>query len=174
MKTHSIIIGLAAFSLIALTNGCSKQEPAAPPVSEAPKAPAPATESISAAAADAQKTAANAEKAAADALAQKQAEAEKALQAEKTALADKAAQAQNQATNASAGVQALIDTAKRLAGENKWSEVLNILSQLSAQNLNETQQATVNALKTEAEKHAQSAATDKAAGAAGGLLNPKK
>jgi hypothetical protein len=185
MKNKPLLLGLAAFSLIVLSNGCNKPETAtpAPPV-EAVKTPdKPAADALSAA--QAQKTADTQQ--AADA--QKQAEADKADQALKQAAADKlaadklaadqaASDKQSQLATGAAKVQALIDSAKKLAGENKWADVLRILSDLAGQKLSPSQQGAVDGLKSDAQKQAQSAVTDKAkqdaGNALGGLLDPKK
>ncbi|MBI3415713.1 MAG: hypothetical protein HY043_10425 [Verrucomicrobia bacterium] len=188
MKTNLLVVSLAVFGVIVLTNGCSKEE-----------APAPTAAQPIAPAVDVQKTAADKAAAAAKADAEKAAQALKA-QAEKDALAkadaEKAAQAlkdQAEAAKQSAAkvaadkradllanvskVQGLIDTAKKLSGENKWAEALKIVNDLAAQKLTPEQQTIVDGLKQQAQKQAQEAvakkATDEAEKAIGGLLKPK-
>jgi hypothetical protein len=191
MKNKPLVLVLAAFSLIVLGNGCNKPETVtpAPPV-EAVKTPdKPSADALSAA--QAQKAADSQQ--AADALkaadAQKQAEADKADQALKQAAVDKlaadklaadqaATDKQSQLAVGTAKLQALIDSAKTLAGQNKWADVLKILSDLAGQKLSPAQQTAVDGLKSDAQKQAQSAVADKAkqdaGNALGGLLDPKK
>jgi len=198
MKIKPIVLSLGALTLIALT-ACNKQEAPPPAVSTEAAKTSSGADTISAAAqktADAQKTAADALKAAD---AQAQADAAKADQALKQAAADKMAADQAaadklaadkvaadqalaakpaQLSGGTAQIQALIDSAKKLAGDNKWAEVLKIISDLAGQPLTPAQQTTVAGLKSEAQKQAQASLTQKAAGdassALGGLLAPKK
>jgi len=194
MKHKLLVLGLAAGSLITLTIGCNKQEPPVPAASaDAAKTTDPsAADALSAA--DVQK-AADAKKAAEDlkladaqklreATAQKQAEADKADQALKQAAADKlaadqaAAEKQAQLAASAGKVQALIDSAKTLSGQNKWADVMKILSQLASEKLSPAQQTAVDTLKSDAQKQVEAAAAKKAtadAGSAlGSLLDPKK
>ncbi len=186
MKTL-FVLGFSGFSLVALTVGCNKQEPVTPAVSAvAVQAPVPPSEVLKATnsqpSADALK--ANDAPREQEAMAKKQADADKATQALKQAADDKmaaeqlAAAKQSQLATGAGKVQALIDTAKTLASDNKWSEVLKILAGLAGQSLTPTQQSVVDGLKSNAQKQLESglanrAATD-AGGAIGGLLAPKK
>jgi hypothetical protein len=199
MKNKSLVLALAAFTLIALAVGCNKQETATPvAAAEQTKTPDQPTADVRNAAeaqkvADAQK-AAEAVKAAdaqkeAEAAAQKQAEADKAAQALKQEAADRlaaeklaaeqvAAAKQSQLAPGGSKVQGLIDTAKSLAGEKKWTDVLKVLAQLAGEQLSPAQQTVVDGLKSDAQKQAGAAVADKAAAdagnALGGLLQPKK
>jgi hypothetical protein len=86
-------------------------------------------------------------------------------------VADQAAAAkQAQPAAVDNKVQALIDTAKRLAGENKWSEVLKILSDLAGQKLSPVQQVAVDGLKADAQKQVGAAVANKATTDAGNAL----
>jgi hypothetical protein len=193
MKNKLLVPVLAAFSLVTLIVSCSKQETTATalPV-EAVRAPDPVAGGLNAA--DAQKadeaqkaadafSAATAQKER-EATAQRQADADKADQAQKQAAAEElaaeqaAAAKQSELAAGAAKVQALISTAKSLSGENKWSEVLKILSELAGQQLTPAQQSTVDGLKSDAQKQAEAAlvkkATADASSAIGGFLAPKK
>lgn len=104
--------------------------------------------------------------------------------ANKAASSDAAAQATNaatevtnaavQATNAAATmnaadngkVQELIDTAKGLVADGKFSDASSLLQQLAGQSLTDVQQKLVDDLKDQIQK----ALAAKAAGAAGNLL----
>jgi hypothetical protein len=181
MKIRYLALGLAAFSVIALNGGCGKKETATPPIKETERVKAPDTSAADAAKATELQKAADAQKA----LDAQKAEADKAAQAIKDqAAADKlaaetaAADKQAQLATAQATAQESIDTAKSLAGQSKWAEVLQTLAALAGQNLTPTQQGVVDGLKTEAQKQAAAAAvksaTDQGASAVGGLLKPKK
>ena len=181
MKIKYLALGLAAFSVIALNGGCGKKETVTPPPTETERVKAPDTSAaVAAKAAEVQK-AADAQKA----LDAQKAEADKAAQAmkdqtaaDKLAAEKAAADKQAQLTNAQATAQGIIDTAKSLAGQSKWAEVLQTLATLAGQSLTPTQQSVVDGLKTEAQKQAAAAAaksaTDQGASAVGDLLRPKK
>jgi hypothetical protein len=193
MNNKFLVLGVAAVSLATFTVGCNKQEVAAPTASpevakaldpsaadalraaEVKKAAVADTASEDLKAADAQKER--------EAIAQKQA-ADKADQALKEADATKLAAEQTavaQQAQLAAGtnkVQALIDSAKTLSGENKWAEVLKILAQLAEEKLSPAQQTAVNELKSYAQKQTEAAmarkATTEAGKALGSFLEPKK
>ena len=134
-----------------LASGCgSKEEATSPAAGEATKA-------SEAAAADAQKLATSAQRTASEAAA---------------ALKDQAT-----AGDSTAKAQGLIDTAKRLTTENKWSEALKTLNELANVKLTPEQQKLVDSLKAQAQKQieamATKKATDEAGKAVGGLLKPK-
>ena len=135
-----------------LASGCgSKDEATLPAAGEATKA-------SEAAAADAQKLATSAQRTASEAAA---------------ALKDATATA----GDSTAKAQGLIDTAKRLTSENKWSEALKTLNELANVKLTPEQQKLVESLKAQAQKQieamATKKATDEAGKAVGGLLKPK-
>jgi hypothetical protein len=67
-------------------------------------------------------------------------------------------------------VQALIDKAKSLIAENKFSDASGVLQQLSGQSLNGEQKTLVESLKEQIQKALAAKATENAAGAAGNLL----
>jgi hypothetical protein len=136
-------------------SGCGSKEEATPPAPNEPAKPAAAP------AADAQKLATPAQQAATQAV---------------DALTAQAATAKDALATA-AKAQGLIDTAKRLTGENKWSEALKILNDLASYKLTPEQQTLVDNLKAEAQKQLEALAAKKAADeagkAVGGLLKPK-
>jgi len=90
---------------------------------------------------------------------------------------DATAAAQAQADVASAKVQGLIDQARTYLAENKTSEALALLNQLSGQKLSTEQQSLVQTLKDQVQKAIEGAAkakaTDEATKAVGGLLPPQ-
>ena len=67
-------------------------------------------------------------------------------------------------------VQMLIDKAKSLIAENKFSDASGVLQQLSGQSLNGEQKTLVESLKEQIQKALAAKATENAAGAAGNLL----
>lgn len=90
-------------------------------------------------------------------------------------------QAQNLVTNVQAQAsavttqaQGMIDQARKLLGDNKWSEALAMLNKLGGQSLSPDQQSVVQTLQGQAQKGVEAAAaksaTDAAASAVGGLL----
>jgi hypothetical protein len=180
MNFKYLALGLAGLGLVALSGGCGKNETVTPPP-EAERVKTPDTSASDAMKAAEVQKAADAQKA----LDAQKAEADKATQAIKDqATADKlvaekaAADKQAQLTTAQATTQGIIDTAKSLAGQSKWAEVLQTLASLAGQNLTPTQQSVVDGLKAEAQKQATAAAvksaTDQGASAVGGLLKTKK
>jgi hypothetical protein len=196
MKNQSLVLTVATLGLFAAAIGCSRQESSttSTPTAAAEVAPASnraAAEAVAAEqktadalkAADAQKAAealqaADAQKLR-EAAAQKEAESLKAEQALKQAALDKVtaaqAAAETQRTAAAGKVQVLIDSAKALAGQNKWTDVLKVLTQLAGEPLSAAQQTTVDGLKSQAQKQVGAAIASKdAANALGGLLAPKK
>lgn len=116
-------------------------------------------------------------------MALKQIEADKADQALQQAAAAKVAaeqlpaEKQTQPAAAPTNVQSLINTAKSLASEKKWADVLTVLAQLGGEQLSSAQQAVVQGLKSDAQKQAGAAvagkATTEAGNALGGLLQPQ-
>lgn len=136
-----------------LAIGCSKKEeaPAPPP----PSAAAPA----------------NAIQKAADT-------AKAQTEVVKDAAAEVAATTQGQAEAASSKVRDLTEQARKLLGENKPSDALSLLNQLTALKLTPEQQALVQSLKEQAQKAIEAAlktkASDEATKAVGGLVQPKK
>jgi hypothetical protein len=150
MKNQSLILpGLLCAALIA-AGGCGKQDATAPGTSTG------ATPSAGGAV----------EKAVATAQAQTEVIKAKAQEA--------ITNVQAQAGTVTGQAQALIDQAKKLLGESKWSEALALLNKLSGQPLSADLQAVVQGLQAQAQQGAQAAAqtkaTDEAAKAATGLL----
>jgi len=141
-KLHMIVPALAV-SLFA--NGCSKNEE--PPAASTPEA-RKATDSAMGEAANAGTKSAEALKQAAD---KTQAEAQRAVE-------------QSQAIGAAAPekTQGLIDSAKQLANQNKWSEAMGVLQQLANAKLTPEQQRLVDDLKTQVQQHLTQRAGEKA------------
>ena len=184
MKTNISITLLAVCGTLALTSGCNKPDTA---TSDTAKQMQAATDSATEAqkAVEAQKQAdaakLEADKAAVDKALADKAVAEKAVleqaAADKAAVdkaaADKLAQAA--AAEEQSRIQGLIDTAKNLAEQNKYTEALNTLNELVNVKLSPEQQAIVDTLKATIQKQVAQAATDKAAstaqGAVGNVLN---
>src|ERR1051326_8279629 len=168
MKNILLVLGVVAVGLATLTVGCNKQETSTPAVSvEAIKAPDQAADAVNSAnaqkAADSQKAAEDLKAAEAqklrEATAQNEADAAKANEALKKAAADKLAaehtSEKSQLATGTSKVQALIDSAKTLSAENKWAEVLQILTRLAGEKLSPAQQTDVDALKSDAQKRTQ-------------------
>lgn len=74
------------------------------------------------------------------------------------------------AADATAKANALIEQAKTLLGQSKYTEALNSLQQLSGIKLTAEQEKLVASLKEQVQKAMAAKATTDAAGAAGGLL----
>lgn len=148
MKTSIVFSALSAALLFA-GSGCSKKEDAisAPPAAES--APTVADKVI--------------------------ATAQGQTEVVKKAVQDAAANVQSQAAAANDKAQGMIDQAKQLVSENKFSEAMAALNGLANQQLTPEQQSLVAKLKEQIQKAMQGATTvkDEAAKAVGGLLQPK-
>jgi len=140
MKTKLRMI-LPALAAVALASGCSKNEE--PATSEASKA---ANSTI----ADAANAAAKTSEALKQTAEKTQADVQKAAE-----------QAQAIGTTATEKIQALIDSAKKLMGEDKWTEALNILQQLANSKLTPEQQQLVDDLKKQVQQHLTQGAAEK-------------
>jgi hypothetical protein len=142
MKFKQISLTLAAALAFGLV-GCSKNEPAALTTDDATKA----------------------------AEAAKAAEAPKA-EAVKTAEAAKVEAAKAEAAKAAdtGNTQGLIDKAKGLIAESKFSEASTVLEQLTGKSLSGEQTKLVDALKEQIEKGLIAKTTENAAGIGGDLL----
>jgi len=186
MKHKTVLFTLTAVLALGLAS-CSKNEPANTAADDGKKAAdaanAEAAKSAEAARAEAARTAeaAKAEAAksteAARAEAARVAEAAKAeaAKAEATRTAEaasvetaKAAEAAKAADNAK--TQGLIDKAKSLIAEGKFSDASSVLQQLTGQTLSGDQQKLVDGLKQQIQKALVANATDNAAGSVGNLL----
>lgn len=166
MKSYSYILLAPALVGLFLATGCSKPEEMSttpadlPPRREMPKPEVQATTQ-------------------AVTTAVQQASAQVQTQAAAVqATAQKAAtDAQAQAANLTSKTQSVIDSIKSLLAQKKWSEALKALNDLAATKLTPEQQATVDALKQQAVKLGQEAASSKVAEQGGKAVNdllPKK
>jgi hypothetical protein len=154
MKTRITLLSTASCIALLVATGCSKNEPATAPASRPARSTSePSTGTV---------------KQAVDA----------SLQQAQTAKQKTEDAATAAAAAASSKVQSLIDQARKYISENRWSEALAVLSELSGQQLSTEQQSIVQSLKEQAQKASQAAATakatDEAAKAVGGVLPTKK
>ncbi len=152
MKFKGITI-VALMAAVVMISGCKKEEPAPPATpSEKPAAtitPAPTAEQTATQAADAvKKTASDLTNTATNAM--KQATATMALANEK--------------------FQGLVDTTKKLMGDNKYEEAMKIVNQLLAEKLSPEQQTIVNQLKEQIEKALSSKLGEAATKAVGDMF----
>jgi len=174
MKTTFLSVAIAAAGL-ALA-GCSKSEPATPTVEHANKAAVSAADATAKAAeaakAEAEKTAAAVKAEAARVADAAKAEAARVTDAAKVEAAKTAEAATAEATKAAdnAKTQGLIDKAKSLIAEGKFSDAASVLQQLAGQTLSGDQTKLVESLKEQIQKAIAAKATENAAGAAGNLL----
>jgi predicted lipid-binding transport protein (Tim44 family) len=140
MQTHHILLSLALGGLLGLATGCGKKE-------EPPPTPAPPA-----------KTEAGAAQKQVEAAVEAGKEAAQKAAAAATAAATQAVQTASQAgADASAQAQAIIDSAKKLIGENKWQEVAQTLTKLQGLKLTPDQEKTLADLKAQLEKLVQDA-----------------
>lgn len=171
MKTYTLLLSLTA--VLALSNGCSKQESTPPPVSEAPKAADTAASEAKKAVDAAQSQVPAVQQATDKAAADVQAQAVNAQKEGEKAAAD----AQAQTASISSKAQSLIDAAKKFIADKNWADASKTLAEVSNLKLTPDQQSMVDSLKEQVTKMAQDAAaakaTDQAGKALGGLLNKK-
>jgi hypothetical protein len=167
MKTMikgTLVLTLATALALGLA-GCSKSEPVTPTADDANKAAA-ATADAAAKTAEAAKAEAAKTAEAAKAEAAKAADVAKA---EAARVAD-AAKADAAKTSDNAKTQGLIDKAKSLVAESKFSDASSVVQQLAGLSLTSEQQKLVDGLKEQIQKALAAKATENAAGAAGNLL----
>lgn len=183
MNMNTFAVFSAILVAVSLTAGCGKKETAdtttvpevkratpavtqeAPKTVPIPDATAQQAEALKAARAQAaQEAAALKEKAAAEKAAAEKAAFEKLSDAQ-LALAGHAAAATVQKS------QGLIETAQKLAGENKYTEALQVINDLASLRLNPDQQKLVDNLKEQIKKAMAAKAGSEANQAIGGLLN---
>lgn len=169
MKHKTLLLTLAAALALGLAS-CSKNESVTPTADDANKAAA-AAKTEAAKAADAAKAEAAKTAEAAKAEAAKTAEAAKA-EAAKTTEAAQAEAAKAVAAKAAdnAKTQGLIDKAKSLVAEGKFSDASSVLQQLAGQSLSSDQTKLVDGLKEQIQKALAAKAAENAAGAVGNLL----
>jgi colicin import membrane protein len=175
MKQKTLLLTLAAVLALGLA-GCSKNESVTPAADDANKAASSAADAA-AKTAEAAKVEAAKVAEATKAEAAKTAEAAK-VEAAKTAEAAKVEAAKaDQATKAEAAkvaeaakAQGLIDKAKSLVAEGKFSDASSVLQQLTGLSLTDEQKKLVDGLKEQIQKALAAKAAADAAGAAGNLL----
>jgi len=146
MKTFIVTPLCLAVAVVALSTGCSKEESPTPTANQ---------------------TAEATKKAVGDVVTDVKQAAGKAVDDVKQKATDAAAAADSQ-------VKALIDQAKSLVSEKKYSEALNVVKdKLSALKLTPEQQSMVDSLKQEIQKAMASLSGSDASKAASDLLKPK-
>ena len=175
---RNISLTLAAALALGLA-GCSKNESATPAAEDANKAAASAADAAAktaeAAKAEAARVADAAKAEAAKVAEAAKAEAAKAeaakVEAAKTAEAAKA-DAAKAADNAK--TQGLIDKARSLIAEGKYSEAASVLQQLAGQSLSADQTTLVASLKEQIQKALAAKAADNAAGSGAGRISSNR
>lgn len=156
MKNNRISLTIAAALVLGLA-GCNKPDQAAPPTSgDTATPPTAPTMDMSAAAT-------NAAAAATQPVADLKATADSVV-----TNAQQQAEAATAAVNSQ--VQQLIDQAKNLVAENKFTDASTVLQQLAGQTLSAEQQKLVDSLKEQIQKALAAKAGADAATAAGNLL----
>ena len=159
MSKTKITAVYTALLAIGMSAGCGKTETAAPSADGAQKA-TPASSITAETVTKSVETAATAVK-------------ETSQKAVETAQ-----KAVETATAVTSQVQGMIDNAKKLLGENKYDEALQLLNKLAGEKLTGEQKSLVDSLKEQAQKMIQAAATkkatDEATKAVGNLFQPKK
>ena len=176
MKFKQIPLILAAVLALGLAS-CSKNEPATSTADDANKA-ADAARIEAEKTAEAAKAEANKAAEAAKAEAAKTADAAKA-EAAKTAEAAKAqaaitadaAKAEAEKAADASKTQGLIDKAKSLIAESKFTDASSVLQELSGKSLSAEQTKLVDGLKEQIQKALTAKTADNAASAVGNLLN---
>ena len=171
MKLDKLSLTVAAALALGLAS-CSKNEPATPPAAE------DATKAAGSIADAAAKTADDAKAEAEKAAAAAKAEAEKVADAAKAeaarvadaAKAEAASVAEAAKSTDNAKTQGLIDKAKGLIAEGKYSDAASVLQQLTGQTLSADQTTLVASLKEQIQKALAAKAADNAAGSVGNLL----
>ena len=176
MKFKQITIILAAVLALGLAS-CSKNEPATSTADDANKAAetarVEAAKTAEAAKAEAAKTSEAARAEAAKTSEAARAEAAKtaeAVKAQEVKTADAAKAEAEKAADASK-TQGLIDKAKGLVAENKFTDASSVLQELSGKSLSAEQTKLVDSLKEQIQKALTAKTADNAASAVGNLLN---
>jgi hypothetical protein len=183
MKSKSLFSTLVFVAVLTAVCGCKKEEtaPAPPPPKTSEAAPAGGTDLLNTATTAVTTTACNIVNTASAVVTQAATQVRAATTAG-TDLVNAAAAPVTQATTQPAAqaqpsqtmVQTLIDRAKSLVGDQKYSDALNTLSQLSNVKLTPEQQALVDSLKSQIQTALAKAGASDAASALGGVLGGKK
>lgn len=181
MKLEKISLTVAAALALGLAS-CSKNEPATSAADDASQAAGSiadaAAKTAEAAKAEAEKAVEAAKAEAEKAAAAAKAEAEKVAAAAKAEAARVAEAAKAEAASVAEAAkstdntlaQGLIDKAKGLIAEGKYSDAASVLQQLTGQTLSADQTTLVASLKEQIQKALAAKATDNAAGSVGNLL----
>jgi hypothetical protein len=175
MNTNRLSLTLAAALALGLAS-CSKNEPAIPTAQDANKAPVSAADAAAktaeAAKAETAKAAEAAKIEAARVADVAKTEAAKVAESAKAEAAKVEAAKTAEATQAAddAKTQGLIDQAKSLIAEGKFSEATSALQQLAGQSLSADQQKLVDGLKDQIQTALAARAAENAAGDVGYLL----
>jgi hypothetical protein len=180
MKLENISLTLAAVLALGLAS-CSKNEPVTPAAEDANKAAVSAAAEAAKTADAVKAKAANAAEATtaeaakvAEAAAAEAAKAAEAVKAEaakvEAAKAAEAAKADAAKAADTSKAQELIDKAKSLVAEGKFSDAASVLQQLAGQTLSDEQTQLVNVLKEQIQKALAAKAAENAAGSVGNLL----
>ena len=176
MKFKQIPTLLIAVLTLGLAS-CSKNESVTPTAEDANKAAETArieaAKTADAAKAEAAKTAEAAKAEAAKTADAANAEAAKTADAAKAQAVRTADAAKAEVVKAADGskTQGLIDKAKSLIAENKFTDASSVLQQLSGQSLSADQTKLVDSLKEQIQKALTAKAADNAGAAVGNLLN---
>lgn len=182
MKLHKTSLTVAAALALGLA-GCSKSEPVTSNTEAADKSAISAAKTAEAAKAEAEKAAAAAKAEAARVAEAAKVEAAKVADVAKAEAATAAEAAKVEAAKAaeaakaeaakvadSARIQGLIDNARGLVAEGKYTEAASALQQLAGQVLTADQKTLVESLKQQIQKALAAQAAEKAAGSVGNLL----
>ncbi|HEU5070399.1 MAG TPA: hypothetical protein VFV96_08295 [Verrucomicrobiae bacterium] len=173
MKTTKTILALGTCCAVALLAGCEKKSETTGTSTDQGTSAAQATGDTMKKAADAVATEANQAVDAAKPMVEKTATEVKS--AATAAVSTVSAAVQPATSTASADVNAkvnqLIDQAKTLLGQSKYSDALNTLQQVNNFKLSPEQQQLVTSLKEQIQKAMAAAGATNAAGAVGNLLN---
>ena len=179
MKSTSTFVTSILCAGLTAVCACKKEEPAPAPQPPKTSETAPAasgTDLLNAASAAATTAGTNLANAVCNAVAQatSQAAGTDLLNAAAAPATQATTQATPQAKPADSMVQSLIDKAKSLVADQKYSDALNTLSQLTNVKLTPEQQSLVDSLKSQIQAALAKTGASDAASALGGVLGGKK